>query len=40
MLEENNYLTSSNNVFIEVSSKNRDNNLENLLNPDTNVNIN
>ena len=40
MLEENNYLTSSNNVFIEKTSKNKENNFENLLNPDTNVNIN
>ena len=37
MSEENNFLSVSNNVIIEGSSKSKENNFTNLLNPDTSV---
>ena len=40
MYDENNYLSFSNNVFIENASNNKNKSFENLLNPDTDVNIN
>ena len=40
MYDENNYLSVSNNVFIENTSNNKNKSFENLLNPDTDVNIN
>ena len=38
MSEETDFLTSSNNVFIEKNSNTKDNYFTNLLNPDRNVN--
>jgi alanyl-tRNA synthetase len=40
MYDENNYLSVSNNVFIENTSNNKNKSFENLLNPDIDVNIN
>ena len=40
MSNENIYLSFSNNVFIENTSNNKNKSFENLLNPDTDVNIN
>ena len=37
MSEENNFLLSSNNVFIELFPNLKDNYFDNLLNPDRNV---
>ena len=38
MSEENAFLTSDNNVFIEISSNTKENYFNNLLNPDRRVN--
>lgn len=38
MFDENNFLSISNNVFIE-NTNNKNKSFENLLNPDTDVNI-
>ena len=38
MSEENDFLTSDNNVFIEISPKTKENYFNNLLNPDRRVN--
>ena len=40
MYDEKNYLSVSNNVFMENPSNNKNKSIENLLNPDTDVNIN
>ena len=37
MAEENNFLTTQNNVLIENNKDNSSNNFENLLNPDREV---
>jgi len=39
MAEENNFLTSDNNVLIENNKENSSNNFDNLLNPNREVNI-
>ena len=39
MSEENDFLTSANNVFIESPSNNNNQTINNLLNLDTDVNI-
>ena len=39
MVEENNFLTSDNNVLIEKDKENISNNFDNLLNPNKEVNI-
>lgn len=39
MSEENNFLTSSNGVYIEITSNNKEHPFENLLNPDRDVRI-
>jgi hypothetical protein len=37
MSEENNFLSASNGVFLEITSSNKKHSFENLLNPDRNV---